>query len=62
MVQVGVAVLNVGLNIVILPRFSWVGAAWTSLASDAALVIAVYAVIQWKLSMRNVNGVLSAAE
>ena len=49
-VQVGVALLNIGLNLAILPRWSWVGAAWTSLASDAALMIAVYAVVQWKLS------------
>ncbi|MGA2570311.1 MAG: glycosyltransferase [Terracidiphilus sp.] len=49
-VQVGVALLNFGLNLVILPRWSWVGAAWTSLASDAVLVIAVYAAVQWKRS------------
>jgi O-antigen/teichoic acid export membrane protein len=49
-VQVGVAVLNICLNLVILPRWSWVGASWTSLASDAALMVAVYAVVQWKRS------------
>ena len=49
-VQVGVAVLNVGLNIVIIPRWSWVGAAWTSLISDAALLVAVYVVVRWKLA------------
>lgn len=46
-VQVGVALFNFGLNLVILPRWSWVGAAWTSLASDAALMIAVYLAVQW---------------
>jgi O-antigen/teichoic acid export membrane protein len=49
-VQVGVAVLNVGLNLLILPRWSWVGAAWTSLISDAALMAAVYAIVRWKLA------------
>ncbi len=49
-VQVGVALLNIGLNLLILPRWSWVGAAWTSLASDAALMVAVYAVVQWKIA------------
>jgi O-antigen/teichoic acid export membrane protein len=49
-VQVGVALLNIGLNLLILPRWSWVGAAWTSLASDAVLMAAVYTVVQWKLS------------
>lgn len=48
-VQAGVALFNIGLNLVILPRWSWMGAAWTSLASDAALMIAVYAAVQWKL-------------
>lgn len=54
-VQVGVALLNIGLNIVVLPRWSWVGAAWTSLASDAALMIAVYATVQWKRSLQRSN-------
>jgi O-antigen/teichoic acid export membrane protein len=49
MVQVGVAVLNIGLNVLILPRWSWVGAAWTSLASDAVLMVAIFAIVQWKL-------------
>jgi O-antigen/teichoic acid export membrane protein len=49
-IQVGVALLNIGLNLVILPRWSWVGAAWTSLACDAALMIAVYVAVQWKIS------------
>jgi O-antigen/teichoic acid export membrane protein len=49
-VQVGVAFFNIGLNIVVLPRWSWVGAAWTSLASDAVLMLAIYAIVHWKLS------------
>lgn len=38
-VQVTVAVINIGLNIVILPRYSWRGAAWTSLGCDGLLVV-----------------------
>lgn len=38
-IQVVVGLVNVGLNLVILPRYSWRGAAWTSLACDAALVM-----------------------
>ena len=49
LVQVGVALLNIALNIVIIPRWSWVGAAWTSLISDAALMIAVYLAVRWKV-------------
>jgi len=50
LVQVGVALLNIGLNIAIIPRWSWVGAAWTSLISDAALMIVVYMVVRWKVA------------
>ena len=37
-IQVLVALINIGLNLVILPRYSWRGAAWTSLACDGLLV------------------------
>lgn len=60
-VQVGVAALNVGLNIVILPRWSWVGAAWTSLISDAVLMVAIYAVVRWKLTTESHKGVFSCS-
>jgi O-antigen/teichoic acid export membrane protein len=36
-VQVGVAVFNVLINLWIIPLYSWRGAAWSSLASDALL-------------------------
>jgi O-antigen/teichoic acid export membrane protein len=38
-VQVFVALINIALNLVILPRYSWRGAAWTSLGSDGLLVV-----------------------
>ena len=31
-VQVGIALFNIGLNLVVLPRWSWIGAAWTKLS------------------------------
>jgi O-antigen/teichoic acid export membrane protein len=37
-VQVLVALLNIGINLVVLPRYSWRGAAWSSLGCDALLV------------------------
>ena len=61
-IQVGVALLNIGLNLLILPRWSWVGAAWTSLASDAVLVAAVYFAVQWKLPARSIREVAHATE
>jgi O-antigen/teichoic acid export membrane protein len=48
-IQVAVALLNVGLNLLALPRYGWLGAAWTSLASDALLLIAFWFAIQFKL-------------
>jgi O-antigen/teichoic acid export membrane protein len=38
-IQVFVALINVGLNLVILPTYSWRGAAWTSLGCDGLLVV-----------------------
>lgn len=61
-IQVGVALFNIGLNIVILPRWSWVGAAWTSLASDAALMVAVYLAVQWKRPAQPMRNVVHATE
>jgi O-antigen/teichoic acid export membrane protein len=50
-VQVAVAILNIGLNLLILPRWSWRGAAWTSLVSDAVLLGAVYMVVRHKIAV-----------
>ena len=61
-IQVGVALLNIGLNLVVLPRWSWVGAACTSLASDAVLMIAVYVAVQWKLTVGTIQEVAHATE
>jgi O-antigen/teichoic acid export membrane protein len=37
-IQVRVALVNIGANLIILPRYSWRGAAWTSLGCDGLLV------------------------
>jgi O-antigen/teichoic acid export membrane protein len=41
-IQASVAVVNVAANLVILPRYSWRGAAWTSLGCDGLLVVVVW--------------------
>lgn len=38
----GVAVLNILLNLVLLPRYSWRGAAWSSLICDGTLVVCLW--------------------
>jgi len=40
-IQAGVAVFNVLINLWLIPRYSWLGAAWASIASDALLVCSV---------------------
>ncbi|MGB7353795.1 MAG: polysaccharide biosynthesis C-terminal domain-containing protein, partial [Acidobacteriaceae bacterium] len=37
-IQVFVAIFNVLINLWIIPAYSWVGAAWSSLASDGLLM------------------------
>ncbi len=39
-VQLTAAALNLGLNLWLIPRHGWLGAAWASLATDGALAIA----------------------
>jgi hypothetical protein len=38
-------VLNIAANLVILPRYSWRGAAWTSLACDGLLVVVFWCTV-----------------
>ncbi len=40
-IQAGVALFNVLINLWLIPRYSWVGAAWSSIASDALLAFSV---------------------
>jgi O-antigen/teichoic acid export membrane protein len=40
-IQVCVAIFNVLINLWLIPRYSWRGAAWSSIASDAALACAI---------------------
>jgi O-antigen/teichoic acid export membrane protein len=40
-IQVGVAVFNVLVNLWIIPIYSWRGAAWSSIASDALLACGI---------------------
>jgi O-antigen/teichoic acid export membrane protein len=44
-VQLGVVVINVLLNLWLIPAYSWRGAAWASIASDGALLLGLTAAI-----------------
>jgi O-antigen/teichoic acid export membrane protein len=48
-IQVVVAVVNVVLNLLILPTYGWIGAAWTSLASDGLLVVILWLAIEYSV-------------
>lgn len=60
---VGAAVLNVLLNLVVVPRFGYMGAAWTSLVCYAAYTLVVTLVgrriLPWTVRWRRVRGTLS---
>jgi O-antigen/teichoic acid export membrane protein len=58
-VQMSVAAINVGLNIPFILRWSWRGAAWTSVMCDALLVVAMWTVT--RLVTRNEASVRAAA-
>jgi hypothetical protein len=48
-VQAGVAIFNVLVNLWIIPAYSWRGAAWSSIASDALLLTGVGTAV-WLIS------------
>jgi O-antigen/teichoic acid export membrane protein len=58
-IQIGVAVFNVLINLWIIPAYSWRGAAWSSIASDALLAGAIGAVVL-TLSRRSRGGTSDA--
>ncbi len=43
--QVGLAVFNVGLNLWLIPAYSWRGAAWATLATEALLAVTLWGTI-----------------
>jgi O-antigen/teichoic acid export membrane protein len=51
-IQTGVAIFNVIINLWLIPLYSWRGAAWSSIASDALLASAVGTAV-WILSKRS---------
>ncbi len=48
-IQVAVALVNVALNLLILPTYGWIGAAWTSLASDGLLVVMLWVAVEYNM-------------
>ena len=46
-VQVVAAVINILLNIWLIPRFSWKGAAWATLTSDVLRLLCLWIIVFW---------------
>jgi O-antigen/teichoic acid export membrane protein len=53
--QFGAAALNVALNSLLIPRWSWRGAAAASLLTDGALAAASYCVLAWLVRRESLN-------
>ncbi|MGD1920719.1 MAG: polysaccharide biosynthesis C-terminal domain-containing protein [Pleurocapsa sp.] len=47
MVQLAAAVVNISLNIWLIPQFSWKGAAWATLISDSLRLICLWLIVFW---------------
>ena len=47
MVQLGAAVINIFLNIWLIPQFSWKGAAWATLISDSLRLVSLWLIVFW---------------
>jgi O-antigen/teichoic acid export membrane protein len=60
LIQLGVAVFNILINLWIIPAYSWRGAAWSSIASDALLACGIGAAVL-VLSRRSQTGIADAA-
>lgn len=60
LIQVMVAGFNILINLWIIPRYSWRGAAWSSVASDTLLAASMYVAVL-VLSARPVRAVLTTA-
>ncbi|MCG2786228.1 MAG: oligosaccharide flippase family protein [Anaerolineae bacterium] len=44
-IQIGIAIINVLLNIIWIPQYGWLGAVWSSLISDLLLAVALWAFV-----------------
>jgi O-antigen/teichoic acid export membrane protein len=47
-VEVAIAVFNIAINLWLIPRYSWQGAAWASLASDGMLMLMLWSLVAVK--------------
>lgn len=53
--QLSAAALNVGLNAILIPRFSWQGAAMASLLTDGSLALMNWVCVAWLISRQEAD-------
>jgi O-antigen/teichoic acid export membrane protein len=44
-IQLSVALINIGLNLIFIPQYGWLGAAWVSLISDSLMMILIWGAV-----------------
>lgn len=47
MLQLGAAGFNFGINLYLIPTYSWLGAVWSSIATDGLLALAAWCALLW---------------
>jgi O-antigen/teichoic acid export membrane protein len=52
--SLGVLLLNVGLNMVLIPRFSYHGAAWATIISEATLLVVICLIVHYSIKLPGV--------
>jgi O-antigen/teichoic acid export membrane protein len=55
--EVIISIFNIGINLWLIPLYSWQGAAWSSLASDGLLMLMLWSMVA--VQYRNQNSNLS---
>ncbi len=51
--EVIISVFNIGINLWLIPLYSWQGAAWTSLASDGLLMLMLWSMVAFQYHQQN---------
>jgi len=60
-VNVATALLNIGLNLWLIPVYSWQGAVWATLASDGAKLLVLWAMVLWLQSQESHRAAVAIA-
>jgi O-antigen/teichoic acid export membrane protein len=61
LLQIGVALVNAGANLWLIPAFSWKGAAWSSVGCDGLLAVAVGSAVHILSKRGSVRGEVAAS-